>query len=112
MPIKPENKKLYPDNWQEIRAKIRERAGDLCEKCGVPNHAFINRISRECCLPDEENAIMVVCTVAHKDHNPQNNADENLAFWCQKCHNSYDAEHRKSTRAKTKAKGNLKLDLK
>lgn len=38
MPIKPENKKLYPKNWKEIRAKILERADNKCEFCGVPNH--------------------------------------------------------------------------
>ena len=36
MPIKPENKKLYPKNWKEISKRIRfERAKGLCEKCGA-----------------------------------------------------------------------------
>lgn len=40
MPIKPENKDKYPDNWFEIRERIRKRAGDRCEFCGVHNHAM------------------------------------------------------------------------
>lgn len=31
MPVKPENRALYPANWPEIRAAIRERAGMQCE---------------------------------------------------------------------------------
>lgn len=40
MPIKPENKALYPKNWKQISERIRyERAGNKCEDCGVLNHA-------------------------------------------------------------------------
>lgn len=40
MPIKPENKALYPKNWKQISERIRyERAGNKCEECGVRNHA-------------------------------------------------------------------------
>ena len=111
MPIKPENKDKYPDNWPEIRARVRKRAGDKCEWCGVVNHSWINRISREICISDEDDAIRVVCTVAHLDHNPENNDENNLAFLCQKCHNSYDAPHRKQTRQQGKLKSQLKLQL-
>ena len=38
MPIRPENKKLYPANWKEIRKEIQLRAGDKCEICGIENH--------------------------------------------------------------------------
>lgn len=106
MPIKPENKRRYPDNWQQIRQEIRERANDRCEGCGVVNHAYINRHTRELCLPDEDDTIRVVCTVAHLDHVPENNDKNNLRFYCQKCHNNHDIPHRKKTRAKTK-KDNL-----
>lgn len=39
MPIKPENKHLYPENWKEIAASILTRAKNKCENCGIPNHA-------------------------------------------------------------------------
>jgi len=29
----------YPAEWPEIRERIRKRAGDRCEMCGVHNHA-------------------------------------------------------------------------
>ena len=111
MPIKPENKDLYPDDWYEVRVRIRTRANNKCEWCGVVNHSWINRFSREICLQDEEDTIRVVCTVAHLDHNPQNNDDNNLAFLCQKCHNTYDVPHRKQTRRNSKLIGQNKLEL-
>ena len=40
MPIKPENKNRYPDNWDEIRETILTRANYCCEFCGVPNHVY------------------------------------------------------------------------
>ena len=36
MPIRPDLRKLYPENWSEITNRIRfERAGGSCERCGV-----------------------------------------------------------------------------
>jgi hypothetical protein len=121
VPIKPENRDRYPADWPEIRARIRDRAGDKCEVCGVPNGAFGYRdqdgdfVKLEAANEVHEfeqyymdcehlapKLITIVCTVAHLDHNPENCADENLAFMCQKDHNSHDAEHRAQTRATTK----------
>jgi len=110
-PIKSENKYRYPKNWDEIRERIRIRANDKCEWCGVVNYSWINRKSREICLSDEYNAIRIVCTTAHLDHTPENNEDNNLAFLCQKCHNKYDAPHRKQTSKNSRNKGQLKLQL-
>ena len=111
MPIKPENKALYPDNWPEIRERIRVRAGDKCENCGVVNHSWINRFTREICTRDEDDVIRVVCTTAHLDHNPANCEDDNLKFLCQKCHNTYDRPHRNRTIKQNRLKGQLILNL-
>jgi hypothetical protein len=143
MPIKPENKDKYPANWNEIRERIKQRAEDRCEKCGVYNHAvgyrdkdgFFHRTdgnmyhfhagygnlpyseARELAefLNDEEEDgykwIVIVCTVAHLDHNPENNADNNLAFLCQKCHNNYDRKHRNQTIRNNKLNGQLEIKL-
>lgn len=111
MPIKPENKNRYPDNWVEIRERIRTRANDKCEQCGVVNRSYINRISREMCLSDEHDAIRVICTVAHLDHTPENCDDDNLKYLCQRCHNRYDIKHRKETRYKTKMKDQAELSF-
>jgi len=134
-PIKPENKQCYPNNWPEIRERIRIRAKDKCEWCGLRNHSvgYRNEEGRfygtggnifddlagdglsypslqtlsfmeareiaEACNDQwgDEHYIVIVCTVAHLDHTPENCSDENLAFLCQKCHNNYDKGHRKQT---------------
>jgi 5-methylcytosine-specific restriction endonuclease McrA len=111
MPIKPENKSRYPKDWPLIRERIRERAGDKCENCGVVNYSYVNKFTRELCLQDEENTIRIVCTTAHLDHNPENCDDKNLAFLCQRCHNRYDMPHRIQTRKATKLKGQLAMPL-
>lgn len=100
MPIRPENRARYPKDWPQIRERIRARAGDKCEGCGVPNHTLIRRTATgwEHAFPDEEGAVYIVCTTAHLDHTPEHCGDENLRFWCQKCHNRYDAKHRQETR--------------
>jgi 5-methylcytosine-specific restriction endonuclease McrA len=84
-PISPANKRCYPKNWNEIREQILARAGNKCEVCGVENHTFRNKK-------------LIVLTIAHMDHTPENCLPENLKALCQKCHNSYDAEHRAETR--------------
>lgn len=106
MPIKPENKHLYPPNWPEISKFIRfQRAGGKCEQCGLPNYAHVNKHTRELCLPDEPDAIQIILTVAHLDHDPRNNDYANLKAMCQRCHNRYDIGHRKQTRLLEKYKG-------
>ena len=108
MPIRESQKALYPDNWPEVRERIRNRAGDKCEKCGVKNHAVGYRTGPDgrfveedgwSYLPDDcDKLISIVCTTAHLDHDPANCSDDNLRFWCQQCHNRYDAKHRAAGR--------------
>ena len=43
MPIKPENRHRYPENWPEIRTRILARAGGRCEQSGVSNRDTIVR---------------------------------------------------------------------
>ncbi|HRH13483.1 MAG TPA: hypothetical protein PK225_03935 [Azonexus sp.] len=119
MPIRAENKDLYPKDWPQISLAIRKAAGQRCEKCKAPNGEFISRgwgkdagtymleggetfdadtgeylgMSRG----SEFNCgkvVRVVLTVAHLDHQPENCAPENLRAWCQRCHNAYDAPMR------------------
>ena len=78
----------YPPNWPAISRRIRfERAGNRCEQCGAANHWF-----------HPETGSVVVLTVAHLDHNPANNTDDNLAALCQAGHNRYDAPKRAANR--------------
>lgn len=88
MPIKPENKHKYPPNWKAISRHIRfVRAHNKCEICGAENYK-----------PHPITGSKVILTVMHLDHDPANCKEENLKAACQKCHNSYDREHRNQTR--------------
>ena len=88
MPIHPDQKALYPPDWPEISRRIRfERAQNRCEECGAENY-----------WPHPETGSKVVLTVAHLDHNPANNADDNLKALCQLCHNTYDGPKRAANR--------------
>lgn len=113
MPIRPENKKLYPKNWKQIRNDILVRANNKCEFCGVENHAegyrtksgdFVKSegIQQEVDALDGEKIIKIVLTIAHLDHNPQNNDYQNLRALCQRCHLRYDIEHHRETRRNNK----------
>ena len=44
----------------------------------------------------------VVLTVAHLDHTPENNADDNLRAMCQRCHLAYDREEHQRSREETR----------
>lgn len=96
MPIRPENKARYPKNWKEIRAKILERANHKCEfeGCGVANYQ-----------PHPITGSKVVLTIAHLDHQPENNSDDNLKAACQRCHNRYDQPYRIANRKRNKELG-------
>jgi 5-methylcytosine-specific restriction endonuclease McrA len=83
MPIRAENKSRYPKDWKRIAARIRERAQGLCEFCGA--------LDRQ---PHPITRSIVILTVAHIDHTPENCSDENLKALCQRCHNGYDAKER------------------
>jgi len=64
------NKDRYPDNWNEIASRIKEKAGHRCERCRHPD--------------DTEHGYML--TVHHLDGNKANCEDWNLAALCQRCH--------------------------
>jgi 5-methylcytosine-specific restriction endonuclease McrA len=93
MPIKPENKHRYPPNWKAIVRHIIARAKGRCEFCGAYNYR-----------PHPETDSKVILTIAHLDHIPEHCNDDNLKALCQKCHNTYDIEHRKETRMKVSSK--------
>lgn len=128
MPIKPENKARYPENWKsEIRPAALERAHDCCEQCKVPNYARIARgdgADIDTYQMDDANVycantgahlgrkrmsdynvlrmVDIVLTIAHLDHAPENCAPTNLRAWCQRCHLRYDAQHHAETARETR----------
>lgn len=141
MPIKPENRHRYPENWPEIRAAILERAGHRCEhrdapahRCGAGQYAVgtwrcgvflpIARTGRTYAearqnaaeasftlfgdeLPTrrEDRIIVIVLTIAHLDHRPENCDPSNLRALCQRHHLAHDhAHHMASAQATRRAK--------
>lgn len=126
MPIKPENRARYPDDWDEIRERILTRAGQVrnqdgviiqeaqCEECGEVNHTWIIREGDRwnfALSSSEEGAIYVILTIAHLDHNPETRDPKLLRAWCQRQHNRYDLEHRKQTRRATRERNQLQLEI-
>lgn len=124
MPIKPENKRLYPPRkeWAAIRAEVLERAGGRCEwpGCNLPHGEWGMRDLSgkwwsslqfsEGLVPEDvlferdgqtpRTAYRIVLTIAHRDHDPRNNGRPghrpNLAAWCQYHHLRYDHAHRQA----------------
>lgn len=108
MPIRPENRARYPENWPQITAWIKDvRAGGRCEcdgRCGRP-YDHLDRDER--CrnmhgAPAYDTGSIVVLTTAHLDHTPENCDKANLMAMCQGCHLNYDREHHAKTSAATR----------
>lgn len=116
----PMDMALYPKDWRDISLRIRERDGNCCKTCGVPNDAIIQRSDidaeyyiwynedkdvwcypsgewiRMSEIPDEYQTarpVRVVLTVAHLNHDTTDNSDENLAALCQLHHLRHDAKY-------------------
>ena len=141
MPIKPENKKRYPSNWKQIRAAILERAGNRCERCNVRQYGvghwekdvfryvrgnrfwdefeYTESYSEARAAADDVNdlgderakEIVIVLTIAHLNHTPEDCDVTNLQALCQRCHLRHDAKLHASNSAKTRRlkKGNYDL---
>ena len=82
MPIKPENRPLYPPNWRALSHYIRfVCAKGRCQNCGVCHGQ--RRLLTEKHGP-------VILATAHLDHDPTNNKHSNLRSLCQECHLAHD----------------------
>ena len=126
MPIRSERAALYPKDWPEISQRIRARADNRCEFCGVANYALGGRRDGKfhAALPLGDNGlrliwprpgtfahcegvdwplriIKIVLTVAHLDHDETSADEANLRALCQKCHLTYDAKHHARNAAAT-----------
>lgn len=125
MPIKPENRARYPADWKQVRERILRRALWRCEWPGcealhrdvgwwredgkfIPMGRALRdagaKAGHEIACSDGKTIklIMIVLTIAHLDHQPENCADDNLRAWCQRHHLAYDAEHHRVTAAATR----------
>jgi len=108
----PIDYKKYPSNWKtEIRPAILQRAQNCCEFCGLQNYAIGYPDENDCwhdgdVIAEEARdmgykVIKIVLTVAHLDHDVNNNDFSNLKALCQRCHNRYDVSFRKENRKKS-----------
>lgn len=166
MPIKPENRALYPKDWPQISREAKERAGWRCQHCGPdgkrctamqyavghwelrgqrgaapgvwmwqptcgngPHDAagqglewpsgqrltysearqFAADASWGC--PDDPPQIVIVLTVAHLNHQPEDCRPENLAAMCQRHHLAYDHDHHRANAQATRRARSGTLEL-
>ena len=116
----PMDRSKYPDDWEEISRRIRERDGNRCKFCGVVNGVVGYRLANgefvqvydsidnldvqaDALMLDGVRLIHIVLTVAHwPDPDPMNCADENLRALCQRCHNRLDGPLRRVNAGETR----------
>jgi 5-methylcytosine-specific restriction endonuclease McrA len=91
MPVRPENRGRYPKDWKAMSFAIKAAVGWRCEWCPAQHGK-----------PHPITGSMVVLTIAHLDHTPENCDRANLKALCQKCHNTYDAAERRRGREQRK----------
>lgn len=131
----PINYKLYPDNWlTEIRPSILKRANHCCEHCGIANYQVYrfwpNGDREQMNYFDKQtyNNARFVCnmlnidevhiwhvsvlTVAHLDHDINNNEPLNLKALCQRCHLNHDRPNHREIRIKKKRLNVLVFEIK
>ena len=105
-PIRPENRLRYPKNWNEIRTEIVARAEDRCEcvgECGLHSHTHgPQRCTERNGFKAKWARGIIVLTVAHLNHIPEDCRPENLKAMCQRCHLRYDVGHHAKSRRKNR----------
>lgn len=133
MPIKPDNRAKYPPDWPAISRRIRfERAGNRCERCKAPNGQIVARgdgcymLEEGEVFSDTDGAPMgtargsefvatrytsIVLTVAHLNHDPTDNREDNLQALCQRCHLLHDREHHAASARETRRRRKAAADL-
>ena len=87
----PIDYKKYPKNWKLIRKNILIRSNNTCEFCGAKNYQ-----------PHPVTCSKVILTIAHLDHDINNNNLDNLKSLCQRCHLQYDQKQHKISAALTR----------
>lgn len=59
----------------------------------------------------EYRMVRTILTISHQDHDPTNNASENLKALCQRCHLVHDAKEHASNARKTRARKAGQLEM-
>ena len=94
MPIRKELKKFYGADWQKRARALKASVGWRCETCGI-RHGHLE--------PREDGSFYrVVLTVAHLNHDPQDNRRANLRVLCPRCHLAHDKDFHAANAAQTR----------
>ena len=107
MPVKPERRSLYGDDWREFAAYIKfDRAGGKCEcdgRCGDRQCRGLDlgRCNAEHGKPHPVNGKRTVLTAAHLNHDETSRDEDEVGAYCARCHLSYDRDHHAVNRRKT-----------
>jgi hypothetical protein len=120
-PIRRSERPRYPKDWPAIRARILERADGRCEflcadgtRCNAPDGELVFRSRAN--LEEWRSAngadlgegdptcrgVVIVLTIAHLNHQPEDCRDENLRAGCQLHHLRHDAAQHRQTAAWTR----------
>lgn len=130
MPIKPEFRQFYGVIWRTVtRPRILKRANNRCENCLAPNLHIVKRRAQgtwfeaspifgeglvwrwrdrhgQILLRPPEGItrkVKIVLTIAHLNHTPGDDRDENLKAMCQWCHLAHDRAHHARNAHETRA---------
>lgn len=118
MPFHPER---YPANWKAISLAVRERAGQRCEECGVPNGELGKRDKTGIWWQEDSihnlnsdegwelfgefpDMIRIVLTVHHVCQDPSCADEAHMKALCQRCHLAADTGMRVRHAAETRRK--------
>ena len=126
----PMDRRLYPDNWDELALQIKTEANWCCTECGRPcrhpgespenaiariersNHPKVSELWDV--VGDAEPVVRLgrfKLTVAHLDHEPGNCDRNNLKALCAPCHGTYDLKQMGRKRVlKAERAGQLRID--
>lgn len=108
MPIRPEQRHLYPPDWPELARELKAAAGWRCAcegECGRDHGGRCGEVHGQAATWRAQRQLVagrvprVVLTVAHLDHRPDNCDPRNLRVLCQDCHLRHDRpEHARRRR--------------
>jgi hypothetical protein len=124
----PMQRELYPVNWNEIAAKVKDEAEWKCEECdrpcrkpGITWMDFVLELlesgaeywyAQTCDVKGDgvvEKPQRFTLTVAHLNHKPEDCDRSNLKALCSGCHLRYDAQHHVRSRKAKNVNGQLEL---